>query len=343
MKRIFNIFLAFAILFSVLLTSGCVKDEDLNRNIDGYIVRDKDNGVALMGVEKTHIENNVFVVPQEIKGNPVVSIGYRKKTWVPTDELTAVLPFQANEDIKKIIINHDILVHPYAFADLKVLYEVEVSSSLSISKGILPYGSTFGSYYIRGLTAKVETIDELKAWLWSADELRTLKLQAEQLNRLMLEKPDNLIAYFADGAKSISDSFSKYENLSVFIVPETVTEIENGAFDNCSMDLYFRISEEDCSEIIKSSLPTECNIVWGFEDEIVVFDSLNENDIIFEETQKNYQVVSNGGKIECPNVPIKDGYIFDGWYSDYAYSRKWDFENDIVSDSMTLVAKWIEN
>lgn len=342
MKKILNIFLACTVLFSALLASGCAKDKDFNRVVDGYIVRDATDGVALMGVEKTHIENNVFVVPQGIKGKPVVSIGYRKKTWVPTDELTAVLRFQANEDIKKIIINHDILVHPYAFADLKLLYEVEVSSSLSISKGILPYGSTFGSYYIRGLTAKVETIDELKAWLWSADELRTLKLQAERLNSLNLENPSNLKAYFVDGTKSISDTFSRYENLSVFIVPETVTEIENGAFDNCLMDLYFRISEEDCSESIKNALPTDCNIVWGFDDEIIIFDSLSEENVIFEETQKNYQVVENGTKLQRPQNPIKDGYVFDGWYSDYAYLRKWDFENDIVSDSMTLVAKWVE-
>lgn len=238
-KKFLNIFLACIVLFATLLASGCAKDEDFNRVVDGYIVRDATDGVALMGAEKTPIKDNIFVVPQEIKGKPVVSIGYRKKTWVSTDDLSAVLRFQANEDIKKVVINHDILVHPYALADLKGLYEVEVSSSLSISKKILPFGSTFGSYYIRGLTAKVETTDELKAWLWSADELRTLKLQAEQLNRLMLEKPDNLIAYFVDGTKSISDIFSKYENLSVFVVPETVTEIASGAFDNCSIDLYF--------------------------------------------------------------------------------------------------------
>ena len=62
---------------------------------------------------------------------------------------------------------------------------------------------------------------------------------------------------------------------------------------------------------------------------------------IFEETNKNYQVIENGKKLQCPKTPSKDGCVFDGWYSDYAYSKKWDFENDTVSDSMTLVAKWI--
>lgn len=337
MKKFLNIFLTCIVLFSALYVSGCAKDEDFIHVVDGYIVIDETDGFALMGTEKDLIKDNIFVVPQEIKGQPVVSIGYRSKTWVSTEDIFAVLRFQENDDIKKIVVNHDVLIHPYALGHLKFLYEIEVASVLYKSK----YISVFGSYHIRGLSVNVETTDALNAWLYDANELRTLRLQAEQLNRLMLDHPEKLIAYFADGVKSITDTFSRYKNLSVFVVPETFTEIASGAFKNCSLDLYFRTTEEDCSESIKNTLPTDCNIVWGFKDEIIIFDSLNENDIIFEETNKNYQVVANGGKIQCPKTPSKDGYVFDGWYSDYAYSRKWDFENDTVSDNLTLVAKWI--
>lgn len=337
MKKILIIFLACTVLCSALFASGCAKPEDFLRVVDGYIVMDETDGLALMGAENTLIKDNVFVVPQEIEGNPVVSIGYRQKTWVPTEDIFAVLRFQENDNIKKIVVNHDIRIHPYALTYLKFLYEIEVTSMLSKSK----YVSVFGSYYIRSLSINVETTDELNAWLYDADELRTLRLQAEQLNRLMLDYPEKLIAYFADGAKSISDTFSRYKKLSVFVVPETVTEIASRAFENCSLDLYLRTTEEDCSESVKSALPADCNIVWGFKDEIIIFDALNENGIIFEETNKNYQVVAKGEKLQCPDAPIKDGCVFDGWYSDYTYSKKWDFEKDTVNDSMTLVAKWI--
>lgn len=340
MKKKIHIFLICTIIIVSLFVGGCAKNRELSYTLNGYTVVNKDNGVALIGVEEqTYVQDNVFIIPQKIGGREVVSIGYRKKAWVPTDDLEAVLPFQANDDIKKVVINHDILIHPYAFDDLKFLYEIEVSSSLSKSENI----STFGSWYIRSLTANVETTDALNAWFWGADELRNLKLQAEQLNSLMLEKPNNLIAYFVDGAKSISDTFSKYESLSAFIIPETVTEIASGAFNDCAMDLYFRVTEENCDEKIRKELPIDCNIVWGFEDEIIIFDSLNGSDVVFEETQKNYQVVANGGSLQIPKDPTKEGYVFDGWYEDYAYSKKWDFENGIVSDSMTLVAKWVEN
>lgn len=337
MKRILIIFLACTVLCSALFASGCAKPEDFLRVVDGYIVMDETDGLALMGAENTFIKDNVFIVPQEINGNPVVSIGYRKMMWWPTDEWDAVLRFRENDEIKKIVINHDIRIHHYALDELRFLYEIEVNSSLSGSKGV----STFGAYNVLGLYANTESTDDLNTWLHDARKLRTLRLQVEQLNRLMLKSSDNFIAYFADGAKSISDTFSRYKKLSVFVVPETVTEIASRAFENCSLDLYLRTTEADCSESVKSALPADCNIVWGFKDEIIIFDALNENGIIFEETNKNYQVVAKGEKLQCPDAPIKDGCVFDGWYSDYIYSKKWDFEKDTVDDSMTLVAKWI--
>ena len=338
MKKFLNIFLTCIILFSAFYGSGCVKDDDYYLRVaDGYIIRETEGGLALMGAAKTLVEDNVFVVPQEISGMPVVSIGYHKRPLWPTDDMDAVLRFRANNDIKKIVINHDIRIHPYALDELRYLCEIETNSSLSKSEG----SSTFGAYNLLGLTLNGESTDDLNNWMGDARELRTLRLQTEKLNRLMLRYPEKLIAYFAGGVKSISEIFSRYKNLSVFVVPETVTEIESEAFKNCSLDLYFRITEEDCAESIKNALPADCNIVWGFEDEIIVFDALNESGIVFEETNKNYQVVANGGKIQCPETPSKDGYVFDGWYSDYAYSKKWNFENDTVSDSMTLIAKWI--
>lgn len=38
----------------------------------------------------------------------------------------------------------------------------------------------------------------------------------------------------------------------------------------------------------------------------------------------------------------KDGYIFDGWFIDKEYSKKWDFKEDKVNYDMTLYAKWIK-
>lgn len=55
--------------------------------------------------------------------------------------------------------------------------------------------------------------------------------------------------------------------------------------------------------------------------------------------QTNIIYVEPGNKIPIPQNPTKEGYIFDGWYVDKAYSIAWDF-NQIVEHSISLYAKW---
>ena len=53
------------------------------------------------------------------------------------------------------------------------------------------------------------------------------------------------------------------------------------------------------------------------------------------------QKVWKGGAVERPVEPKRPGRIFAGWYCDEQRLRRWDFEEDMVEDNMTLYAKWI--
>lgn len=54
------------------------------------------------------------------------------------------------------------------------------------------------------------------------------------------------------------------------------------------------------------------------------------------------QSVINGTQAEEPNtVPVRDGYVFAGWYTDIEYTDKYDFSKNVTGD-ITLYAKWIE-
>ena len=52
------------------------------------------------------------------------------------------------------------------------------------------------------------------------------------------------------------------------------------------------------------------------------------------------QTVERGSMITQPDNPARDGFTFDGWFSDEACESAWDFETGIVTDDMTLYAGW---
>lgn len=55
---------------------------------------------------------------------------------------------------------------------------------------------------------------------------------------------------------------------------------------------------------------------------------------------ENKTVVKNN-KATSPTAPTRDGYIFDGWYTDKELTQKYDFETKVTSN-LTLYAKWLE-
>lgn len=51
-------------------------------------------------------------------------------------------------------------------------------------------------------------------------------------------------------------------------------------------------------------------------------------------------VLVGGDKAGQPADPELSGYLIDGWYKDDAYSSKWNFSTDTITDDITLYAKW---
>lgn len=49
-----------------------------------------------------------------------------------------------------------------------------------------------------------------------------------------------------------------------------------------------------------------------------------------------------GEKIVPPEDPTREGFVFDGWYLDPEGIRAFRMETDVVTESMTLYAKWKE-
>ena len=66
----------------------------------------------------------------------------------------------------------------------------------------------------------------------------------------------------------------------------------------------------------------------------VTFDSNGGSDIAM------LTDVMYGDLIPEPEAPTREGYVFQGWYSDESLIDEWDFENMQVPQSVTLSAAW---
>jgi uncharacterized repeat protein (TIGR02543 family) len=54
------------------------------------------------------------------------------------------------------------------------------------------------------------------------------------------------------------------------------------------------------------------------------------------------QTIIKGQKVEKPTAPTKSGLVFGGWYKEDGCINAWNFETDVVTETMTLYAKWDE-
>ena len=57
-----------------------------------------------------------------------------------------------------------------------------------------------------------------------------------------------------------------------------------------------------------------------------------------------YYNVRHGKQIDKPQEPVKEGYIFSGWYTDpnFAEGTEYKFGSQAIVDNITLYAKWVE-
>ena len=47
------------------------------------------------------------------------------------------------------------------------------------------------------------------------------------------------------------------------------------------------------------------------------------------------------GLVSTPEEPVREGYIFDGWFSDKELTHPWYFNESIAKKEMTIYARWI--
>ena len=342
MKKVLTIFIltiVSVVLFLSLGGCGLPSVESQIKKVDGYYVYEESGGAehikqcSLMGADKDKIINGCLTIPDKIGGVLVKSVGAKRKMWVGEDWTT---PMYENDEIKKIVINHRLTIYQSAFSNLKELVEIEINENVVIEHNAF-YGNSLSSISLTNF----DFFHNLNYFL-DTSTLRSIRVKSNDCyNKLGMSHPENVVAlYISNYTKLPETSFEKYNSLSSLIIPETISYIDKNAFKNSDVDVFVRLDEETFKQKLNNGWDDGINVEWGFSDEIVVFDSIGGTEIKTDSTQKNYLIVKMGEKIIPPSQPTRDGYAFLGWFKDYTLLELWNFETDIVEDSMVLIAGW---
>ena len=136
----------------------------------------------------------------------------------------------------------------------------------------------------------------------------------------------------SSASTSAHETRKNKQRLAMFVIAALALSV---AFSSCSDDIS-PADCEDCEQCI------EC-------DECVSCEQCDECDCYYTVTYMSNGVAVNefsiveGSLIDKPKLAPRDGYKFDGWYTDdVTFANVWDFAGKTVTDDVTLYANWHE-
>jgi len=146
------------------------------------------------------------------------------------------------------------------------------------------------------------------------------------------EKLATILSYYNQGyyiVVNVTYGYGTNYAQSHFVAVRDVSETAVTMMDplTTSTDMFTTYQTDGISRIILYSAPISAKSVS------VIFDSMGGSDI-------DPDILRSNSLLDEPNPPVREGYIFEGWYKNREYETPWNFEEDLVTDNITLYAKW---
>lgn len=58
-------------------------------------------------------------------------------------------------------------------------------------------------------------------------------------------------------------------------------------------------------------------------------------------TRRLKAILTKPELVSEPEIPVREGFIFDGWYADPEFKEKWNFFTDMAQEGTVIYAKWV--
>lgn len=135
------------------------------------------------------------------------------------------------------------------------------------------------------------------------------------------------------GAIHIYESESNYTKVNANLFPENDT-LPRPAKPGYRFVGWYETSDFSGSAVTKVTKATKLYAKWELTAYEVTFDANGGS-------QVPAQTVFGASTITKPVDPVREGYVFKGWYTSKLFANQWDF-NNVISWKFTLYALWEE-
>ena len=189
-------------------------------------------------------------------------------------------------------------------------YEDEDSFQVEISKNKKPYISYTVHFF--SITEEDEILTAPEANISTGEKV------AKESKLILTSEEDAAIYYTTDGTTPSIDSTLYTEPISIETdLTVKAIAVKKGYTDSDIAEFIYTVVED---------APLRYNITF----------ETNGGTIL------SAQSVLENEKIEQPETPVKEEYLFEGWFKEAECENIWDFETDTVTTDITLYAKWTE-
>lgn len=298
--------------------------QDISDATSGLKYKLTGNSYSVVGILDTNTRKEI-VIPETYNGLPVDAIGGNAfegaksiKSITLSENVTSIgdYAFKGCESLRTIHLNKVNAIGNGAFRGCKSLQFIDVSEeneNFSVVDNVL-YNKDLTTLWLYP-TAKSEpssfsvpkSVTTIRSYAFEGDTM--------QLNEVLIDTNVEIVSFNA-----FYDTFF----LHIYYIP---VDPETNAFPSGWNENWHNLSEEDAKTYISVFSGKECTIT---------LDTHGGNEI---EPILQYE----GFFISNPEIPVREGYRFDGWYLSDTYEKNYrvTFQYKVKED-ITFHAKWVK-